>query len=503
MTFRKSLPPAFLALTLATAALFPAIAAARPAPKPAARPYSARLKPCKLPGEGKPADAFCGIHEVWENRAAKSGRRIGLKVIVLPALSSSPKPDPIFLLAGGPGQAATTTAPGSAGEDRLRRDRDLVFVDQRGTGEPDKLACELGGHEDDLQSYLGEMFPVAAVQECRDRLAKKYDLTLYTTDLAMDDLDEVRAWLGYGKINLSGGSYGTRAAQVYLRRHPESVRSVVLDGAVPMDETLPITHAAAGQRSLDLLTEWCEKDAACHGRFPRFRQEFQAVMDRLRREPAAVEVEHPRTGKPARVTVAWNVVADGVRWALYSPESSALLPLMIHQAAAGDFKLLAQASVNSRLGAIDGITMGLFFSVTCAEDIPFIDPAQIPARTANTFLGDYRVAQQTAACGVWPRARIEPSHREPIRSDVPVLVVNGERDPVTPPDFGPRVTRAMTRAVRVVIPWGSHGGSEPCRDKIEADFIEKGSGEGLDLSCVKRIELLPFVLEPPKERKGA
>ena len=304
--------------------------------------------------------------------------------------------------------------------------------------------------------------------------------------LAMDDFDEVRAWLGYGKINLVGGSYGTRAAQVYLRRHPESVRSVILDGAVPMDETLPITHAAAGQRSLDLLTGGARRTPACHGKFPAFRQEFQAVMDRLRREPVTVEVEHPRTGKPAQVKVAWNVVADGVRWALYSPQRARWLPLMIHQAATGDFTPLAQASVNSRLGAIDGITMGLFFSVTCAEDIPFIDPAQVPARTANTFLGDYRVAQQTAACGVWPRAKIEPGHREPVHSDLPVLVINGERDPVTPPDFGPRVTRAMTHAVRVVIPWGSHGGDDPCRDKIQADFIEKGSGEGLDLSCVSR-----------------
>ena len=502
MIFRKSLTPALFALTLAAAALLPATASAKPAPKPAARPYSAKLKPCKVPGENGEVSARCGLYEVWENRAAKSGRKIRLKVVLLPARSSAPKPDPVFILGGGPGQAIAEGA-GYYADHPLRRDRDLLFVDQRGTGEPDKLACELGGHEDDLQSYLGEMFPVAAVQECRDRLAKKYDLTLYTTDMAADDFDAARAWLGYDKINLSGGSYGTRAAQVFLRRHPRSVRSVVLNGAVPMDETLPITHAAAGQRSLDLLTEWCEKDAACHGKFPEFRQEFQAVMDRLRREPAAVEVKHPRTGKPARVTIAWNVMADGVRWALYSPGPSAFLPLMIHQAATGDFAPLAQASVNSRLSAIDGITMGLFFSVTCAEDIPFIDPAQVPARTANTFLGDYRVAQQTAACGVWPRARIEPSHREPVRSDVPVLVINGERDPVTPPDFGPRVTREMTRAVRVVIPWGSHGGSEPCRDKIQADFIEKGSGEGLDLSCVKQIERVPFVLEPPKEKKAA
>ena len=277
MTFRKSLTPALFALTLAAAALFPAIASARPAPRPAARPYSTVLKPCEVPGKNSKVTARCGLLEVWENREAKSGRKIRLKVVVLPATSAAPKPDPVFFFGGGPGEAIAAEA-GYLADNALRRDRDLVFVDQRGTGEPDKLACELGGHEDDLQSYLGEMFPVAAVRECRERLAKTHDLTLYTTDIAIDDFDEVRAWLGYGKINVVGGSYGTRAAQVYLRRHPQSVRTVILDGAVPMDETLPITHAAAGQRSLDLLTGWCEKDAACHGRFPEFRQEFQTVM---------------------------------------------------------------------------------------------------------------------------------------------------------------------------------------------------------------------------------
>lgn len=476
-----------------------ALTLAAPALPTAAKPVQS-LQPCKVPGEKGQIDALCGVHEVWENRAAKSGRKIGLKIVVLPALSATPKPDPIFLLAGGPGQAATTTVADSA-DNSLRKDHDLVFVDQRGTGEPNPLSCELGGREDDLQSYLGEMFPVAAVRECRERLAKTHDLTLYTTDLGMDDLDEVRAWLGYGRIDVWGGSYGTRAAQVYLRRHPQSVRSVILEGAVPMDEALPITHAAAGQRSLDLVMGWCEKDAACHGRFPAFRQEFQTVMDRLRREPVAVEVRHPETGKPVRVKLAWNVAADGVRWALYSPGPSARLPLMIHQAASGDFGPLAQASVNSRFGVVHGgITMGLFFSVTCAEDIPFIDPAQVPARTAHSFLGDYRVAQQTAACAVWPRARIEPGHREAVHTDVPVLVLNGERDPVTPPDFGPRVTRAMTRAVRIVVPWSSHNIDSPCIDRIQADFIEKGSGDGLDTSCVSRIQMPPFVLEAPKEK---
>jgi pimeloyl-ACP methyl ester carboxylesterase len=494
MRFPKSSKLSLLILTLALAGL---PAAAKPAPKP----VHPMLEPCKVPGEKGQVDALCAIHQVWENRAARSGRRIGLKVVVLPALAARPKPDPIFFFGGGPGEAVASEA-GFFADNPLRQDRDFVFVNQRGTAEPDKLACELGGHEDDLQSYLGEMFPVDAVRECRDRLAKTYDLTLYTTDLAADDFDEVRSWLGYARINVWGGSYGTRSAQVYARRHPSSVRTVTLVGAVPMDETLPITHAAAGQRSLDLLTGWCEKDAACNARFPEFRKEFQAVMDQLRREPVTVEVQHPRTHKAVQVKIAWNVVADGVRWALYTPQSSARLPLMIHRAAAGDFAPLAQASVSSRLGAIDGLTMGLFFSVTCAEDIPFIDPTQVPARTANTFLGDYRVKQQTAACGGWPRARIEPSHREAVHTDLPFLVINGERDPVTPPDFGPRVTQAMTHAVRIVVPWGTHGGDDPCTDKIQQAFIEKGSRDGLDLSCVDKIQMTPFVLEAPKE-KGA
>jgi pimeloyl-ACP methyl ester carboxylesterase len=490
----KSAKPLLGLLALA-ALLAPAAGAAKTAP----RSYSSRLTACKIPGEKGEVDAFCGLHEVWENRAAKKGRKLRLKVVVLPALAATPKPDPVLILGGGPGEAVTTDA-GYAAGNSLRRDRDLVFVDQRGTGEPDKLDCQLGGHDDDLQSYLGEMFPVAAVRECEERLAKSHDLTLYTTDLATDDFDEVRSWLGYGKVNVVGGSYGTRAAQVYLRRHPGSVRTVILDGAVPMDEPLSLTHAEAGQHSLDLLLDWCEKDAACNGKFPEVRKEFQAVMDHLRREPVTVAVKHPKTGQPVEVRVAWNVVADGVRWALYSPGNSARLPLMIHRAAGGDFAPLAQASVNARYGAIQGITMGLFFSVTCAEDIPFIDPAVVPARTASTFLGDYRVKQQTAACGVWPHAKIAPAHRDLIRSAAPILVLNGERDPVTPPSFGSRLTRAMTHAVRIEVPWGTHNSDDPCTAKIQEAFVVKGTGAGLDLSCVKAIRMTEFVLEPPAEK---
>src|SRR5688572_173885 len=236
----------------------------------APHPSRAKLQPCKVPGDGREIEAFCGTYQVWENRAAKSGRKISLKMVLIPALSPNPKPDPVFFFAGGPGQAASPLA-GNLVDDELRKDRDFIFIDQRGTGEPDRLFCSLGGHDDDLQSYFREMFPVDAVRKCREKLEKKADLTLYTTDLAVDDFDEIRAWLGYGKINLIGGSYGTRAAQVYMKRHPKSVRATVITGVAPMDEPLSLSHAANGQRSLDTLLGWCEKDEACHAKFPAIR----------------------------------------------------------------------------------------------------------------------------------------------------------------------------------------------------------------------------------------
>lgn len=467
-----------------------------------AKEPAAKLGPCKVPGENGEIEARCGFFETWENRATRTGRKIKLKVVVLPAKDPHAKPDPVFFFGGGPGEAVASGAGYAAeAQEVLRKEgqaRDFVFVDQRGTGEPDRLGCNLGGVDADLQTYLGDMFPVDAVRKCREELEKKYDLTLYTTDIAMDDIEDARVWLGYGKINLSGGSYGTRAAQTFLRRHPGSVRTATLNGVVPMDETLPISHAAGGQRSLDLLLGWCEKDPACHGAFPDVRKELTAVLDRLAQTPVAVEIEHPVTHQKVTVKVSREVIADGIRWQLYTPKNGAALPRLIHEAAAGSYAPLAQAAVDSRVGIIQILAMGMFFSVTCAEDIPFIDPAQIAARTAGSFLSDYRVRQQMGACTVWPKAKVPAGHQEAIHSDVPVLLINGERDPVTPPAFGERTARFLTDSLHIVVPFGAHGGSTDCVDTLQRQFLAKGSVKGLDTSCLAKIPMTPFEIEAPK-----
>ncbi|HEX3555405.1 MAG TPA: alpha/beta fold hydrolase [Thermoanaerobaculia bacterium] len=194
--------------------------------------------PCKVPGLNE--EVRCASYAVWEDRAAKKGRKIGINVVILPAKGPDKAPDPLFFFGGGPGQGIAGEAPGLA-ESPARQKRDVVLVDQRGTGRSNPLDCELWGHPLDLRQAAGDVFPIAAVRACKAKLEKVADLRLYTTPLAMDDVDEVRAWLGYGKVNLSGGSYGTRAAEVYLQRHPQSVRTVTLLAVAPLDEYLPCT----------------------------------------------------------------------------------------------------------------------------------------------------------------------------------------------------------------------------------------------------------------------
>lgn len=493
------LAPAFALLFLPSA-----LEASR---KSAYREHPSRtlLKACQVPGqmngEEKQIDALCGLYEVWENRSTKAGRKIGLKVVVLPALAKTPKPDPVFFFGGGPGEAVAEGA-GYAADAPERQERDLVFVNQRGTAEPSKLGCELGGKKEDLQTYLGETFPVAAVVACRDELAKNADLTLYGTDAAMDDVDEVRGWLGYGQVNLVGGSYGTRAAQTFLRRHGEHVRSVVLHGVVNMEETLPISHAANGQRSVDLLLSWCEKDPACSGKFPNARAELAAVLDRLAQNPVEADIKLPGEEKAVRLRLSRGVIADGIRWMLYTTRTGSLLPLLVHMAAEGDWAPLGQAAVASRLGAVRELAMGMFFSVTCSEDVAFIDPATVAERTAGSFLGDYRVRQQLQACAVWPRFTPAPEIKESFRSDKPILLVIGERDPVTPPHFADAARRLYTRSLMLVVPYGSHGGENKCVQEVQREFIARGGFDGLDTSCIEKSPLTPFALELPAEMKG-
>jgi pimeloyl-ACP methyl ester carboxylesterase len=473
--------------------------------KPAA---GIRLEPCETPGasEGVKEKALCGTYEVFENRATKSGRKIKLNILVFPATGQNKAADPLFYIPGGPGSSATEDAPYVAQEyAKIRERRDLVFVDQRGTGGSNPLNCDLFNPQD-LQSYLGDYFPLEDVRKCREQLEPNADLRLYTTRIATDDLDEVRAALGYERINISGGSYGTRAAQDYLKRHGEHVRAVVLQGVSPTGQLMPRDFPQHTERALNGVIDECAADEACRAAFPDLRAEAKAVLDRLLRGPVEVEVTNAQTGKAVNVKLSRDLAAEAVRYMLYQPAAASRIPLYIHSAARGDFAPLAKSAITYRAQIVATGSNGMYLSVTCAEDLPWIKPGEGERNGANTFLGDYRLRQQRAACALWPRADIPKGYAEPTRADVPALILTGRWDPVTPPVYGDTAAKYLAGSLHVVVPHGGHGfdglDGLDCVQNLVADFIDRGTTKGLDASCVSGIRRKGFLLELPVSKKS-
>jgi pimeloyl-ACP methyl ester carboxylesterase len=461
------------------------------------------LKPCKV--QGVDEELLCGRLSVFENRKTRAGRKLDLNVVVLPALEPGEKDAPLFDLQGGPGIAATAQARWYATDLReYRRRRDVVLVDQRGTGESNPLLCGDNGSG----TTLGEMYPVEYVRECRKKLERVADLTQYTTPVAMDDLDDVRAWLGYDKINLIGLSYGTRAALVYLRQHLEHVRSAVLLGVAPTYSKLPMYHAPNAQRAMLLLFDECVSDAACSKAYPRVREELPELLASLERRPARVKYTLPLARREIAVTIRRDAFAEKLRSEMYTPPGARRLPYVIHRATQGDFQPFLKMAIHEDEPASAGsdftIADGMYLSVTCAEDVPFIDLAEAERISRPTFFGGYRVQQQRRACRYWRRAALPVGYAEPVTSDVPVLIFSGKNDPVTPPEWGAEVASHFPHGRNVVIRHHAHVPvgltNIECLDEVTLDFLQRASVADLDISCLDAMLPPPFYVERPTGR---
>lgn len=455
------------------------------------------LEDCRLDGVSVPAR--CGSLTVFEDRAADAGRTIDLKIVVIPAVSDSPEPDPLFFLAGGPGQAATELAgPMLPLLSEVRRARDLVFVDQRGTGGSGRMTCAFFESEVDEQqlgeSLQVESLPLDDLRECLAEVETVADPRRYTTPVAMDDLDDVRAALGYETINLYGGSYGTRAGLVYMRRHPERVRTAVLDGLAPVSMRLPLSINADAHRALDRLFADCADDANCREAFPDLAQTFARLIAALEASPLDIDTMHPRTGEPLKLTLTGASFAGGLRGVLYSPTLASLMPWTLARAAQGDFApYLAQIVPLLDSGEI--LNLGMFFSVICAEDVSQIADGDAERLAADGILGRLLIDMTASACTVWPAADLPAAYFEPVRSDAPALLLSGALDPVTPPRWGEEVLAGLSNARHVVAPGAGHGViARGCADDVVAEFIETGSHADLDVSCLERIRRPPFLL---------
>jgi pimeloyl-ACP methyl ester carboxylesterase len=462
---------------------------------PAAEATGMRLSPCRLehPSRIVAVDAECGKVAVPENRADPKSRRIELNIARVPAVSRRKKLDPIFLLAGGPGMAATTfytnVFPAFA---RIRRDRDIVLVDQRGTGQSNGLQCELGDEE--LMRASNETL-IAEAGRCLQTLSTRADVRYYTTSVAVQDLDHVRTLLGYEQINLYGASYGTRVAQHYARRFPQRTRSVILDGIVPPEMALGPAIALDAEAALTSIFARCTSQPDCVKRFGDPAAAYRALRESLGREPVEVSLSDPGSGEPVKLDFTPLHLAVVLRLGSYTSEQAALLPLSLSLAhREGNFTPLAAQFLLVSEAYKEAIAYGMHNAVVCTEDAPFYDLKKIDrGQLERTYLGVTQLDALVSICSVWPKGPIDSDFHAPLRSSVPALLLSGGNDPVTPAAYGEQAKRGLSNGVHLVLNGLGHGQlTAPCVDRLMAQFVERGSAKDLDTSCAHNARPMPF-----------
>jgi pimeloyl-ACP methyl ester carboxylesterase len=446
------------------------------------------------------ADKFaarCGTLTVYEDRVASSGRMIAIPIVVVPAKHPSHKA--IFWNPGGPGGSATQFAPRIAAGRfakelaQLRERYDLVFVDNRGIGGSKPQQCETAPPEHP-EYYFRQLWPDELLKACRERLSADANLSLYTSSLAADDLDDVRAALGYRKIVLDGGSYGTFFYLVYMRQHPEHVESVILDGVAPPGLLIiPLEDAGGAQLAMDQLFSACAQDAECAGHFPNFAAHFTDVVHRFDSGSISVNLLNPATHRPQVVLLSKEVFVDRLRQTLYASAAAAYVPYVLERAYLQDYGPLGQMIDATTRGFARVVEVGANLSTTCAEDIPFITEEETQRSSAGSFEGDLRVRAQQRACGIWNVKPVAASFNEPVRSHLPVLMISGSDDPASPPKYAALALPYLPNARQVLVQGASHVTQTPCTDRLKVDFVLSGSARRLDVSsCSDAFRRPPF-----------
>ena len=448
------------------------------------------LAPCRVAGIKN--EVQCGAVTRPLDPARPGGVKIAVHYVVVPAMARRKLADPVFLLAGGPGQSAISAAPQVMPLfTRLNNRRDIVFVDQRGTGRSAPLECEDPRHRP-LSEQADTERQIAQMMQCRDKLQKlpHGDLRFYTTTIAMQDLEAVRRALEVERIDLVGGSYGTRAALEYLRQFPGSVRRVIIDGVAPPDMVLPLSFATDGQSAFDAVFAACAAEPACAKAHPALRADWAALLASL---PKRVTVAHPLSGRQETFTVTRDMVLGAVRGPLYAPALAAALPQAIAEAAQGRFEPLVGMSslFASRKGM--SLAMGMHFSVVCAEDAPRIATSTEPAGT--DFGRDFTRLYE-GVCAGWPRGEVPADFYRIGPSAAPVLLMSGGIDPVTPPRHAERVAKALgANARHVVVAQAGHGVmSIACMRDVLYRFIDAADDAealAVDAGCAKNVPRPP------------
>jgi pimeloyl-ACP methyl ester carboxylesterase len=438
--------------------------------------------------------ARCGVFQRPENPAQPNGNTLDLHVAVVPALSLDPATDPFVPIAGGPGQASTDFYAATAHAfEVIRRDRDIVLLDQRGTGDSAPMDCDID--EDIVSGQMTQEQTRIATEACIAVLP--HDPRYFTTSVAVLDLEALRVALGYSQLNLYGISYGTRVAQHFARRFPESTRSVILDGVVPPQLALGPGIATEAQSALDGIFARCAESNSCDARFPDISERFAALHAALSAESVTLDIPHPVTGATETVTYGSDELAGTIRLLSYHPSTVALIPFLVDEASEGRFAPLASQHLMIMESLSDSLSVGMHNAVVCTEDAPFFAGEAISDEDlAATYLGPLIVDALNTICSVWPRGLLDDGFKTPLKSDTPVLLLSGDADPITPPGFAEIAALELTNARLLVGKQQGHGQApRGCMPDVIADFVSAASFADLDTDCLERQFAMPFFLD--------
>ncbi len=453
------------------------------------------LTACRLehPARVLALPAECGTLSVAEDPQRPQGRKIDLFVARVPAINLRKAADPLFLIAGGPGTSTADLYTASAAAfDRIRRDRDIVLVDQRGTGRSNRLDCDFG--DVDLLDIKDDVDVVAITRRCRDDLAERADVRQYTTSIAVRDLDAVRRALGYERVNLYGVSYGTRVAQHFARRYPEATRALILDGVVDPKTILGPDIAIDAERALERILQRCIDNSECAKAFPDPLADYRALRANLATRTVAVAVPDSVTGRRTFDFTNRHLSAV-LRLATYNDDQAALLPLAISFAhRQGDYTALANQFRVFARSMEKAFAYGMHNSVACSEDAALINPSRVDTvALADTHMGSQQVEQLVEMCREWPLGPVDEDLHAPLDSAAAALLLSGSDDPVTPPQYAEKALRAFADGKHVVVAGHGHGQvTAPCVDRVMAAFISAGTTKGLDVSCTEKLRPMPF-----------
>ena len=462
-------------------------------------------------------DVVCGYVHVLEDHAKPDGSTIRLAVVIVKDLSASHRADPVLVLSGGPGQKTVQQAFTLAQIVRPTiGNRDLILFDQRGVGfsEPALECPEFVGAQlltlDETDPLVAGRARVDALLACGARLnSEGYHLAAYTTTQSAADVDDIRRALGYDRVNLYGGSYGSLLAQAVMRDHPDGIRSVIIDSVLPIEKSVFIDTATSAANAILHLIDSCTADPTCSAAYPDLKHKLFESIDRLNADPLPITVTNPRDGQTYEMILTGDAIRDNLFTFLYSTAVIPVLPQAVYDVYNGDYELMTQLS-GQRMALFDMLSTGMELSVLCTDDLigrtlgEYVNlleelPPQLAGRLEPERAAEFSYFD---LCDDWPVEQADPSTKTPLMSDIPTLVLAGEFDPITPPTYARLVASRLSNAYLYEFSGIGHGvmGSGPCATTVIESFLDDPAITP-DAACVNALPDVEFDL--PEEAVAA